>query len=79
MAITKKRIAEYLVAFKGSVNMRSRDRVCPFHYAASVDCKEICPVIFPRLIIGRCPCHQYKLSYVQKVARKFIKDNINEE
>ena len=77
MTITKKTIAKYLREFKEETNVSERKILCPFD-ASGPDCRNTCCVVFPNLRNPDryiCPCSWYKLSYVQKVVRKFIKDN----
>jgi hypothetical protein len=51
--------------------------VCPFDYWDGVGCYDDrveCRFLFKNLKDHQCPCTQYLRKYVERVAKKFIKD-----
>ena len=62
---------------------RDEPNYCPFLDSDIDACLEICPVMFPKLRRGRgaylkdfsrfwCPCNNYTLAHVKRVARKAV-------
>jgi len=50
-------------------------RFCPFHWEWEKHCERItCRAIFPKLPKYLCPCNQYSLSYVTRIAKEIVKE-----
>jgi len=48
--------------------------VCPFNDNGILCEDDICPQVFPSLDPSWCPCNHLETKYVEKIARKIIKE-----
>jgi hypothetical protein len=62
---------KHIDAIKHWLKLSIRDEQCPFYHC--VPSCMACDGIFPHGVNSICPCHQYSVKYVAKVARQVIK------
>ena len=49
---------------------------CPFHAFTGQTACANCEKFFPKLLEENCPCEQFNYSYVRKIARQLIKEEL---